>query len=305
MLKNIAILLFVLSNLAFADTNWPRPNFTNCQFYDEAEKILKCKKNGSTYFEDYGKYYCQEFQKKLNEWTGPLKTWTENTGLCLQEMIYDNKGKRITPCSQMEEFAFDAHPVCYKQYGLCKLPFKDIYKIWDVVKVVHLLSTFRKSMAQVDNVILACLGDWLSSEESASYSQVVESTAQADAETKRYSIKMFEIAPTNTKQNRRKYFQRLLPLLLLNSESEEAVDVSLAYSEYFSNTTLSGAEEDPVPPGCRSALSNSSISSSKCDPKLARAIQQLRKNRPTIKLQKTLTKDRIDKILRSVNSWQS
>lgn len=230
-MRSIFFSFMLLGSFCFA--SWIEPTFQSCQFYERAEESVHCKEKGSDYLLGYGKHFCEEFKRKLPEWKERvrLKEWTESVGICLQEMMYDNRKKRISPCNQLEEFAFDAHPVCYKQYGVCKLSTKDLLSILNVVKGVHMFT--RRSMAQIDNVILACLDEWISPEEKATYDQVYLGTQNQPEETKRLALQIFELAPADTQSKRRIFFRSMLPDLMFNFSSATSSKVTNAFiSEY-------------------------------------------------------------------------
>lgn len=162
----------------------------------------------------------------------------ENTGQCLQEMIYDNRSKRISPCTQLEEFAFDVHPICYKQYNICALDASDIYNILSVVRAIDYAT--RKSLSQLVNVGLACLQQYVSSEEKAAHNRFEASTALYNRD-QREEMKSFFLEAPNHNNERRAYYKRALQLMIsLDSNSTEAMD---AYIELYGKTERSNDDD--------------------------------------------------------------
>lgn len=220
-------------------------------------------------------------------------------------MLYDNRKKRLGPnCNQLEEFAFDAHPICYKQYGICKLSISDEYAIFDVVKLVHLVT--RRSVAQIDNVILACIADWLSPEEKATYNQVFLGTESQPESTRRRAILLFEKAPTDSKERRRSYFKKLLPEVTFNSSSRTAVKATQEFlTQYKSNGTTASAEINPDAEDCLNVFAAKAARTAKCDPKVRRELEKLKQQDQTVTRQNHLSKERIDEILKRMSLTQN
>jgi hypothetical protein len=211
-------------------------------------------------------------------------------------MLYDNRAKRLSPdCDQLSEFAFDVHPICYKQYGVCHLPFKDKLSVFNVVRLVHLVT--RRSIAQVDNVLLACLDGWLSSEESASYNQIFKKTKNQNEETKKLALQFFEKAPTESKISRKQFFQRLLPELMFKSSSHVATAASKNYLRSFqSDGRLSDSARSQAADGCMKLFGSEGSNLGSCSPNLARQFAPLQKSEPTIHYSDELTQEDLKSI---------
>jgi hypothetical protein len=88
------------------------------------------------------------------KWKGNLAKWASGTGQCLQEMIYDNRSKRIPSCPRLEDFAFDSHPICYKENDICNLSWNERISIFNIVEVMDLLT--GKYLRQALNVLISC-----------------------------------------------------------------------------------------------------------------------------------------------------
>lgn len=130
----------------------------SCDFYLQLESQLKCaiqKTNSSEYLSNYGYKYCSRFLKIRNEWPDKLNNWAKSTSLCLQEMLNNNK-ERINPCDQLESFAFDTHPICYKQYGYCEFSDEDLQEILKILDDTDIYNKFRQSFSQWLNIEVTC-----------------------------------------------------------------------------------------------------------------------------------------------------
>lgn len=301
--KFLGVLLLLIAASSYA-SDWAPPDFNSCVFYEKAEAEVHCKGRGSDYLIGYGQYYCNAFRTKLPEWKGrpKLTEWTTNTGMCLQEMLFDNRKKRLGPdCNQLEEFAFDAHPICYKQYGICKLSISDEYAIFDVVKLIHLVT--RRSVAQIDNVILACLGDWLSPEEKASYNQVFLGTESQPETTRRLAISLFEKAPSDSKESRRNYFKKLLPEVTFNSSSKTALMASQEFlTQFRSDGTTASAAINQSANDCLNVFTTGGAETARCDTRVRKELRKLRLKDQTVVRQNSLSKERIEEIMIKMGS---
>lgn len=132
----------------------------NCTFYKTFSEPVDCRDyDKQSYTRTYGLKYCSAFLSKDNDWSLELKNWRKKTSVCLQEMLRDNP-KRIAPgCDQLLEFAFDTHPICYKQAGICDLSPSDQLQILATVSVEDVLQNRRDSFIQFLNVTLACVAN--------------------------------------------------------------------------------------------------------------------------------------------------
>lgn len=208
---------------------WSEPDFTSCDFYPEAETSMRCHNRGSKYLLDYGYYYCQKFKEKSSSWSETAEIWANSTGQCLQEMLFDNRENRLSNCEQLEEFAFDSHPICYKQYGFCNLQLNDKFKIFSTIRAIDLIS--RKSLSQSLNLLLACGKDlWIPAEE-ATFHQLAKITTSYTNTDKKLGEKFFLNAPTDSKEHRKMYFYKAISLLLgmdINNYDSNALDSHIA-----------------------------------------------------------------------------
>ncbi len=134
-----------------------------CLFYQNKNKDFFCESNDN-YLIDYGYKYCERFTKLENESGSSLelKSWISKTRVCLQDMIAENEKRyQVEGCRQLKEFAFDTHPICYKQYGVCNLPLIDKSKIVKLILKNDFLSDLgnekRATVMQTINVVAKCL----------------------------------------------------------------------------------------------------------------------------------------------------
>ena len=296
---------FLLLTTTLATTSdWPIPNYNNCSFYQKAEALVKCKAKGSDYLLSYGQYYCEVFRKKIIEWKDRTKliTWTNDTGQCLQEMLFDNRKKRLgPPCDQLEEFAYDAHPICYKQYGVCELDLKDKLSIFNSVRLIHMIT--RRSVAQIDNVLLACLEDWISPEEDATYSRIFQGTNSQPEDTRLLAITLLESAPFSSKSARKDYFKKLLPEIIFNSSSLAAVDASQEFLKQFkSDGSTLNSEINQDANDCLYTNPQISLKLDRCDPRIRKKLNVLYNKHTIINKHNELTKDRLNEVIRKMNS---
>lgn len=157
-MKIFLILLFLsaIETVALAEDG-------ECLFYQNKNKDFFCE-GSDNYLIDYGYKYCERFTKLENEarTSLELKSWISKTRVCLQEMIAENEKRyQVEGCKQLKEFAFDTHPICYKQYGVCNLPLIDKSKIVKLILKNDFLSDLgkekRATFLQTINVAAKCL----------------------------------------------------------------------------------------------------------------------------------------------------
>lgn len=133
-----------------------------CHFYLEMNQQIKCGGN-SNYLLNYGHKYCQQFlELELNKRSSKqLVTWISGTKICLQEMLKDNPNRYKGNCEQLKEFAYDVHPICYKQYGVCDLSSIELSRVAKVIVKNDFVTDFEKSkratFMQSMNVLTSCM----------------------------------------------------------------------------------------------------------------------------------------------------
>lgn len=295
-----AAFVFILSTFSSNATagDWPKPNFDDCNFYIEAEKTVQCKNRGSDYLTNYGFFYCNEFKKASKAWSKKAQDWTKDTGLCLQEMLFDNRIKRISPCPQLEEFAFDAHPVCYKQYKICDLTFEDIVSILDVVRGVDYLT--RKSATQAINVGLACIQQYISAEESAAQNRFVASTKSFSQGQRVVAKEFFSLAPKR-RADRSAYFREALSLMLYGGKVPESRIALDAYVSAYGQSK--DQSDDSRFFDCTKAL-GMGTGSAMCDPEFTAKMQTAKTSDLKI-ISKEISPERMQSIIKALRRFSS
>lgn len=135
---------------------------TNCNFYQCLENNVKCGTKG--YPLGYGYKYCTKFGQN-NYKTDSARRWTNDVRQCLQSQLTRfTSGKQS--CSVIETSAFNSHPYCYTNNGICHLvkeclnPFNwggycsDVATIVRTVDVGDLMT--QKSIKQMKDTLIEC-----------------------------------------------------------------------------------------------------------------------------------------------------
>lgn len=279
---------------------WPKADFKDCGFYTRVENILNCQPQGHDYLVNYGFRYCEEFKKQTGEWSDQAKKWVQDTGQCLQEMLSDNRANRIAPCSQLEEFAFDVHPICYKQYGICKLPLTDKYNIITTVRGVDYLS--RRSFMQGLNVALSCINEMVSIEENATFNRVVASTSSFSDQDRLIATDVFYQAPKDSISSRREYFRYALSLLIGDMNNPASRSTVEMYANYYGRIS-SITTNDKAFFTCGKAIA-SGAGTKDCDASLARDFRNLTPTQAK-KIGETLTITKVKAVIKQLKWWSS
>ncbi|MBT5094932.1 MAG: hypothetical protein HOM21_11840 [Halobacteriovoraceae bacterium] len=157
------------------DTKKCRPAGFSCNFYDKCiSKLIDCEGQEKNYFTNYGLKYCNIFKRKLYMNTGVTDTtrlWIRCTMKCLQSSILKNyretdyinslmEETQQAKCSRYYKDAFDSHPDCYTNSGLCFLmPPTQQTRIALAVDTDDLFS--EESKAQIKEVFANCANDLL------------------------------------------------------------------------------------------------------------------------------------------------
>ncbi|KAJ6790412.1 hypothetical protein PWT90_07655 [Aphanocladium album] len=104
------------------------PPRMTCDFYTRcAEPTLKCGSAG--YALRYGEKHCHRFSNWINIFSTTGQKWVWDTMNCLQNSLVQPLIQCGTTCSSFEAAAFDSHPKCYADSGVCALPPLDYAKI--------------------------------------------------------------------------------------------------------------------------------------------------------------------------------
>ena len=126
-----------------------------CEYYSclEAEMGLDCGSSG--YFQGYGQKYCSRFSAITENFISPAgRQWLANVRVCLMnelETIVENTDN----CGDIRQGAFDSHPSCYVDAGLCTLPPSD----W--AQIMATISPWDNDLKQVILSGAGCLQEWL------------------------------------------------------------------------------------------------------------------------------------------------
>lgn len=95
-----------------------------CQFYSQClEPKFHCGASG--YPLGYGYRYCSKFLNYLDYFTESGQKWVKKVLVCLKKSL----NKPFDNCANLLNTAFDSHPECYVQSGLCELFQESIEKV--------------------------------------------------------------------------------------------------------------------------------------------------------------------------------
>ncbi len=147
----------------------PQASSSSCDFYIQMEKKLQCDpvfwpekpyteaREQSKYLISYGHKYCLKFKASAEKSNDPqYKKWVQDTMYCLQKILQDPPISLKT-CQDLEQFAFNSHPLCYEQSGFCRLSLKAKKSIAEMVKVRDLMTNPKRNLRQILQTGLACV----------------------------------------------------------------------------------------------------------------------------------------------------
>ncbi len=206
----ILLFLWMIETFALAEVG-------ECGFYQTKNKDFFCE-SSDNYLIDYGYKYCERFTKLENEETSSLelKSWISKTRVCLQEMIAENEKRyQAEGCKQLKEFAFDTHPICYKQYGVCNLPLIDKSKIVKLILKNDFLSDLgkekRATFLQTINVVAKCLSPKTTISEAGElfYQLSLKSKSSISKLSLQAAVEIWERSPDKTSEME-VYFSKVL-----------------------------------------------------------------------------------------------
>ncbi|MBT6179921.1 MAG: hypothetical protein HOI23_21950 [Deltaproteobacteria bacterium] len=132
-------------------------NFNDCQMCEmysclESEHDLNCGQRG--YFRGYGKKYCERFSAITGEFMSDAgRLWLADVRECLLGEV-ERIIEKTSACSGIRQEAFDSHPQCYIDSGLCSLPPGD----W--AHIVATISPWDNDLKQVILSGAGCLQEW-------------------------------------------------------------------------------------------------------------------------------------------------
>ena len=125
-----------------------------CEMYSclESEHGLDCGQRG--YFRGYGQKYCERFSAITGEFMSDAgRTWLTNVRTCLLSEV-ESILEKTSSCSGIRQEAFDSHPQCYIDSGLCALPPGD----W--AHIVATISPWDNDLKQVILSGAGCIQEW-------------------------------------------------------------------------------------------------------------------------------------------------
>ncbi|KZV87690.1 hypothetical protein EXIGLDRAFT_723446 [Exidia glandulosa HHB12029] len=151
------------------ECEYPIPH--TCRYYiDCAEASLSCGPHG--YPIGYGFHYCSLFARDLRDFSPRGRAWVLRTMTCLQhalvpivpalaEKVNCHPGPECghdsdRACAELKELAFDTHPKCYVDSGVCNLRSVRDYIL--IAKVVGVGNFLTKQAVQT---AFACPKQWL------------------------------------------------------------------------------------------------------------------------------------------------
>ncbi|CEJ93624.1 hypothetical protein VHEMI09202 [[Torrubiella] hemipterigena] len=119
----------------------------DCGFYAScAEAAWHCGPNG--YPIGYGLKNCQKFMNRLDQFTTDGQAWIFRVLTCLQKFLVGPLSSCDSTCDSIKTQAFDSHPVCYVDSGVCSLG------LWDNVQLVITINTDLIGAAALKQVFI-------------------------------------------------------------------------------------------------------------------------------------------------------
>lgn len=123
-----------------------KPN-RDCGFYAScAEAAWHCGPSG--YPIGYGLKNCQKFMNRLDQFTAEGQAWIFRVLTCLQKFLVKPLSSCDSTCDSIKTQAFDSHPVCYVDSGVCSLG------LWDNVQLVITINTDLIGAAALKQVFI-------------------------------------------------------------------------------------------------------------------------------------------------------
>lgn len=133
-LAKLMMYIFVFTILSVSATDNPACGIHDCQWYRSClDAKYPCDSTG--YALGYGEKYCQKYADNSDLFTPTGNTWQLGVRVCLQKVLqkkYIDQNPKAS-CEQIRNFAFDSHPTCYLDEGVCKLGLSDWIGIYKVV----------------------------------------------------------------------------------------------------------------------------------------------------------------------------
>ena len=105
-----------------------QPVYGSCSFYKAcAEATLHCGPDG--YPVHYGDRLCNEFVANTAYFTPQGQRWFNTVMHCLQLALIEPLSECGMTCDKLNTLAFDSHPRCYVDSGVCDLPLSDFVEL--------------------------------------------------------------------------------------------------------------------------------------------------------------------------------
>ncbi|KAJ9656217.1 hypothetical protein H2201_008608 [Coniosporium apollinis] len=129
------------------------PPLKSCNFYrDCAEGQLGCGAGG--YPLQFGERKCHDFMNNLAHFSAEGQQWVFDTMHCLQLELVPLLKPCTATCGSMSKAAFDSHPKCYVQAGVCGLGCVDAF--W-ILMTVGSDVWMKESVDQVGGTMYGCI----------------------------------------------------------------------------------------------------------------------------------------------------
>lgn len=142
------------------------PQRGSCDFYRTcAEGQLGCGDTG--YPIRYGERNCNKFKNNLNWFTTDGQNWIFDTMWCLQKAMVPVLAPCTADCASFSQAAFDSHPGCYVDSGVCGLSCPDVVALLFTVKEdlfqdpKQIFRTATGCLERVVQTLSGCAGDVL------------------------------------------------------------------------------------------------------------------------------------------------
>lgn len=195
-----------------------------CDYYKTQNNILTCSSE-TNYLLKYGHKYCLAFTDLMtNTKSENLKKWVINTRSCLQEMIQDNSKRYAkNDCNKLKEFAFDVHPICYKESNICELSLLEKNSVLKVIMKNDFITDFgsnkRATVLQILNVGSACISkiQILSSGGQIFYDLFLKNKIALGIEGVALAVEIIDLAPTEEKKVAEYFYEILSNLFGANN----------------------------------------------------------------------------------------
>ena len=98
---------------------------------------------------------------KGKTWDPALREWASKTGVCLQDMLYEQRSNPALTCKTLEAIAFKTHTSCYSEAEICKLTPGELLEVLKVIKMKDFFTEFKYSHKEIMKMGAACLKKWI------------------------------------------------------------------------------------------------------------------------------------------------